>query len=111
MSEFDDRLRELQEMTQKWKQDGFCPVEGEILVPPELEFAVSTLLKLRYRGVDQWKVYTIHRFNKEGVQVKTYVEGFDGVSSFKFTAEEAILIANAAAAKEFNKPNSEDDQD
>lgn len=108
MSEFDDRLRELQEITQKWKQDGFCSVEGEILVSPELEFAVSTLVKLRYRGADEWKVHTVYRFNTKGVQVKTYVEGFDGVDSIRFTASEAILIANAAAAKEFNQPNNED---
>ncbi|MDZ4879132.1 MAG: hypothetical protein CLLPBCKN_008570 [Chroococcidiopsis cubana SAG 39.79] len=58
MSDSDDLFRKLDEMQSRWKNDGFSPVEGEILIFPELEFAVSAISKLRYRGAEQWKVYT-----------------------------------------------------
>lgn len=104
MSEADDRFRELREIHDRLKRDGFSPLNGEPKISPELEFAISTLLKLKYRDVEKWEFHLTYKFTAHGVRVKTSVEGYDGANIIRFTEEEAIAMANVAAAKHLNQP-------
>ncbi len=104
MSEADDRFREIREIYDRLNRDGFSQLKGEPKISPELEFAISTLLKLRYRDVDKWKFHLTYEFTDHGVRVRTSVEGYNGADIIRFTEEEAIAIANIAAAKHLNQP-------
>lgn len=97
----EDILRQLQEL-QAWQQreakgltglDDFTPVQGNLPIDPSLELAVMALVRSRYRGVAQWRVYQTYSFTCEGVFLKTYVESWEPGLPIRFTPEEAIVIA------------------
>ncbi len=84
-----------------WGGHDFVDLEGETNLPPDLEFAVSTLVRLRYRGFDVWRVNRTCSFASEGIKVRTLVEGH--LKSITLTAEEAILIATDLVRKHMNQ--------
>lgn len=89
--DLDDHLKRIEEKQRGWKTHGFLPIEGEpIGISPELEFAVSTFVRIRYRGIDQWEIYTVYRFTDDGIQRKTYVVSSPTYGHVQFTDEEAI---------------------
>ena len=103
-----DRLNRLEERQRGWKTHGFLPIEGEpIGISSELEFAVSTLVRIRYRGIDQWEIYTVYRFTDDGIQRKIYVVSSPTYGHVQFTEEEALAIAAVAAAKHLGQHDGE----
>ena len=121
MNEPDDRLNQIQkrqketeellQKLQKPNMDEFLPFEGQLPISQELQQALSTLIKLRYRGISAWRVQLTYRFKDGGVQVKTYVRADDG-PLVDFTESEAIIIAAALLAddQEQQKGDSEPPQ-
>lgn len=105
-SNSDDLFKRIQDIQEEMKRDGFSPLEGDTHLSHELEFAVASLARMRYRGYDTWKVCTEHRFNNDGIQVKSYVIPGSCLMT-QFTPEEAIAIASAIAAKGLKPPEEE----
>lgn len=89
------------------QNDEYLPIEaGEIAIFHELKAAIARLIEVQYRGINQWKVITTHRFNERGVQVKTSIRGDGGNYPIEFTEFEAIAIAKVVTAK-----SDDEDQD
>lgn len=106
--ELDDHLKRIEERQRGWKTHGFLPIQGEpVGISSELEFAVSTLVRVQYRNIDQWETYIIYRFTSDGIQSKTYVKSSCNYEHIQFTDEEAIAIAAAAAAKHLGQKDGE----
>lgn len=97
----DDRLNRMEDVLRGWGGRDFVGLEGETNLPPDLEFAVSTLVRLRYRGFDVWRVNRTYSFASEGIKVRTSVEAY--LKSVELTAEEAILIATDLVRKHMNQ--------
>lgn len=100
-----DRLdRLLTQMRGSEKFDDFERLEGEPSISSELEFAVSTLAKLKYRGYSSWQVNVVYKFTSDGViRTKTYVHPGNIALLIEYTESEAIAIAQAAALKQLNQ--------
>ena len=71
-------------MAKGWREEGFSPIENP-LISPELQAAVSALVKAEYRGVDEWRIFTVYKVNAKGVQAKTYVDSGTGYEPIRFT--------------------------
>ena len=71
---WDDKLKRIENIQRGWGGSGFVELEGETNLPPELEFAVSTFVRLRYRGFDVWQVNTTYSFADEGIKFRTDIQ-------------------------------------
>lgn len=49
-SNSDDLFKRIQDIQEELKRDGFSPLEGDTHLSRELEFAVASLARMRYRG-------------------------------------------------------------
>jgi hypothetical protein len=90
-----NRLREQQrrEANGLTGLDDFVPFQEALPIDPSLELAVMALVRARYRGIAQWRIYQTYSFTCEGVFLKTYVESWEPGIPIRFTPEEAIVIA------------------
>lgn len=79
--------------------------DGETNLSPELEFAVSTLVRLRYRDFDVWEVQKTYLFAAEGIKLRIYVRAACG--EIRMTAEEAIVIASNLTNKHLDQEEKE----
>lgn len=92
-------------MAKGWKDEGFSPIENSP-IPPELQAAISALVKAEYREIDEWRVVTIYKVNAKGVQAKTYVDSGTGYEPIRFTPKEAIAIAKMIVESDGNSDES-----
>ena len=104
MSRFSDS--EFDELMDKMRNPGryspeYAPLNGEPSIFPELEFAVSNLVKFRYRNYGDWTVFVEYRFTDKGILTRTYVRS--EAMDIRFIPEEAIAIAASLVSKHFNQ--------
>ncbi len=96
------KLKKMSKLNQQY--DEYLPIEeGEIAISQELKAAIARLIEVQYRGITQWKVVTVHRFNERGVQVRTSIRADGGNYLIEFTEFEVIAIAKVATAKSDEK--------
>ena len=104
MSRFSDS--EFDELMDKMRNPGryspeYAPLSGEPSISPELEFAVSNLVKFRYRNSGDWIVFVEYRFTDKGILTRTYVKS--EAMDIRFIPEEAIAIVASLVSKHLNQ--------
>ena len=107
---WDDRLKRIEDLQRGWGGRDFVDLDKETNLSPELEFAVSTFVRLRYRNFDVWEVCKTYSFADEGIKLRIYVQPARG--EIRFTDEEAITIAANLANKHLSQSdenNSDND--
>ena len=62
---WDDRLKRIEDLQRGWGGRDFVDFDGETNLSPELEFAISTFVRLRYRNFDVWEVCKTYSFAAE----------------------------------------------
>jgi hypothetical protein len=100
-----DDVKRIRDSQRGWGKRGFLDFDGETNLSPELEFAVSTLIRFCYRDFDVWEVHIIYAFAPEGIKRRIYVQ--DPHAEIRLTSEEAIVIATNLANKHLEQEEKE----